>query len=199
MNFIKKNIQILSVLLTVLLIASCSNEESMNNSEEIQKELSLISPDGKKIANSQGELINLYLDNVGITKSDNDIEIIDIRYSNSDNYSFGVVDLSVGENLSSMLVLLDISDNYTVLSDSDGLRFVEKGNFSLDGIPSENILKSNTQKSLGFSEVVYVCNGGCCGWSQTGDDAYNCGCPAVVSTSLTLTTSDGCAIQVIEK
>jgi hypothetical protein len=197
----KKINVILKMLVAVFftsILFSCSNDNDEQLEIQEFKNWSLISPNGKKLAESEEDLINLFSEKVGISQSVSEFKIIDIRYTEKIDYSFGVVDIKLNEELKSMLIILDVDKSTKILSDRDGIKFVQTNNINIDNVDKSSILSVNDNKSRASlsPDTTFVCNGGCCTFSQTGPDSYNCGCPVppTPSTSLTLTTSDGCAV-----
>lgn len=191
----------LTVVFLTTILLSCTHDRDEQLEIHDFKNLSLISPQGKILADSEQDLIKLFSNKIGISKSLSEFKIVDIRYTENNHYSFGVVDIDFNDELKSMLIVLDLDKSTKVLSDKDGIKFVQANNVNIDDVDERSILSINNSKSSASisPDATFVCNGGCCTFSQTGPDSYNCGCPIppTASTNLTLTTSDGCKIQVL--
>ncbi|MFT5617470.1 MAG: hypothetical protein ACI85I_000693 [Arenicella sp.] len=200
-TFSIKKLSIYLVLgIAILVNYSCEKGAFEEESLVVDPSVSLISPQGKQLATSHKELIDMYKATGESKKDANRIDITEIRYAETADYSFGVVDMQVDGNLNSMLVIMEVSKGVSVLSDGNGIRFVKIDNGDLEGIDSKSVLQIEDSDLISPSNEIqgktkYICNGDCCGWSSAGDDAYNCGCPS--TTSLILTTSDDCKIQVV--
>ena len=196
----KKYFFVVLTALVTMIIVSCKTD---NNEGLTPDNLLLVSPYGKIIAKSETELINILVNNSNNVSRNDKIKIKNIRYEENDKFSIGIVNFDVNSENKSLLIPIEISDNIVILLDDENIYFEEVTEKNTSLINGKNIISSNTMKRFQASlpppplplVVAYVCNGGCCGWSNLGLGHYNCGCN---QASIILTTSDGCGIEVID-
>lgn len=191
-----KNIfKITAILLLSIIVLSCSEESELQTNEELafsEFEFSLISPNGKKLANNEEDLFSLISKETGKSINNETVTINDIKYSENDVSSVAIVDFELNEEFNSMLVILDLNKKFMSIYDNNDLYFVEKS-IKNESLKAKDVITVNMSKTALIGGSTLVCNGGCCGWSTPAENHFHCGCPA----SVILTTSDGCKIQML--
>ena len=197
-----KRTSIYSILIGLISITffACSSETSQETNQEAA-EFDLFSPSGKILANDSNELIQLIANNSEQVQA-SDIVLEQISYSENEKYSIAIVNFISSDDNFSALIPIEINDDYMQLVDQKNVRFVKNigsEQFVFEDNADVLKVKPTTTTSAQTRGTVLVCNGGCCGWSQPEPDHYNCGCDGSRSArNTTVSTSDGCRIQVIE-
>jgi hypothetical protein len=106
-----------------------------------------------------------------------------------------------------MLVVFSEKGSHNFLQDSNNLYVISDNSKPSNEKLTEGVLNI-TNSYAGKNALhpllrgTFVCNGGCCGWSNPSPNAYHCGCPAGKPAGpdpdpIIFTTSDGCAIQYL--
>lgn len=177
------------ILLPAFVCMLALNCQSETDAIENEIDLKLKSPSGKELARDINELTD-------IIKSSTDRSISNIIFENIDyiekeNYTLGIVNYYEDDNFFSFLKVIDLDENYILLKDKKGLQIVKSNS-------SENNVKDTKSLYYFASRGSASCIGGeCCTWEEINPDQFNCGCPDdPTSTSVIVTTSDGCKIEL---
>lgn len=188
---------VFSVFGLTQLFMSCSDDNSTMRSASQTDNLKLISPKGKILASKTDELRDMIIKNSDLKVFKDDIDFESINYAENEKGSLAIISFTVEGATKSMLVPLEIKDGYSIMSDNDNLFIIKNDNSTKQKFNHDHAiyLDDDVKMSQNYaSRTAYVCNGGCCGWVNMGNDHYHCGCPAA---KLVLTTGGNCQIEVI--
>ncbi|WCO02379.1 flagellar basal-body rod protein FlgG [Psychroserpens ponticola] len=180
----KKFIRLSTMLLVVtVFVVSCQSD---TNDIDNNTNLKLISPKGNILAKNLNDLENI----VKSTSKNqiNNIVFQNIKYIEKQKYTLGVINYYEDDKFVSLLKVIEIDKDYILLKDKHSVQIV-KGNSNIDDKSTITYIVNRGSAS---------CSGGnCCQWKETGSDRYNCGCPPTdPSTSVIITTSDGCEVEL---
>lgn len=194
---LKISLLVFSILGFTILLQSCSEDNSTEQIANQTDNFNLISPNGKILANKTDDLKEMILRNSEIQVPKDEINFESINYVENEKATLAIISFIIDNENKSMLVPLEINDGYSLLIDNENLIIKKNDNFEKQNFNIEDaiFLEDDINKSENYaSRTAYVCNGGCCGWADMGNDHYHCGCP---SAKLILTTGGNCQIQVI--
>lgn len=184
-------IRLFILFLGCIFISSCQSDVDVLKDNT---RLNLKSPNSKVLANDLDDLLN-FIKSTSTKKiaSTDDIVLQNIKYFEDTHYSFGVIDYQVNGKFNSLLKIIELEEDYIVLSDKHSIQLV-KNNSSTKSNTSNVKDKSVIYHKFGGGGQ-YNCQGGnCCSWAIVGEGRFNCGCAN--PTSIILTTSDGCEIEI---
>jgi hypothetical protein len=191
-------------------LISCDTEGDILDVENTEiKSLELKSPMGHQLVESEEELKNLFISKFDLSEknlTNQDVIIEKISYLDEDLYSIAFIDVNYNYELFKMMTVFSQKVELTFLHDDKNLIIIESSVVSPSNFDSESILTIKPSKSK-FEKLyrsTFVCNGGCCEWSQPGPNAFHCGCGGIAGggaspdpAPIEFTTSDGCVIQYL--
>lgn len=161
--------------LTLSLFFSCETEneiKEVENMESVQT-TALKSPNGNILVSSEYELKELYLlkTKQSNIKDKNTISIQEIAYDEKESYSIAFVDLLDNGAIKKMLIVFSEKGSHNFFQDSNNLYVVPDKNKPSQEEPTEGVLKIknlNAEKNPSHPLLrgTFVCNSGCCGWSN---------------------------------
>lgn len=195
--------------LMLSLCVSCETENEIKEVANIESQKALRSPNGDILVSSEDELVELYLLRTKQTeiKDKNTINIQEISYDEKESYSIAFIDLLDNGTMKKMLVVFSEKVSHNFFQDSNNLYIIPDNKKPSNEKSTEGVLNitnfyagKNTLHPM--LRGTFVCNGGCCEWSNPSPNAYHCGCPAAKPAGpdpdpIIFTSSDGCEIQYL--
>ena len=119
------------------------------------------------------------------------MSLVEDRLYETDYYKVLVLDLESDNSNTSVLIVIETSNDYATLIDSKSIRFVKIS----DGLNIFGDIDDSVDETPGEinAKVTLLCKGSCCLWMQMSADHFRCDCLNAIDIS----TGLGCTIHIV--
>lgn len=189
-----KRVFYLSMVILIGVYAFISCENKTENEAIASENLELSSPKGKVLAKNKASLREFIVNDLKDESKIDDITVEKVSYFEDEISSFGMVNYTNKGELTSMLVLLELDENYSIFSDKNNV-FIKKNKKTTKVSSKKNAFVMNRKASSKRNSIVYHCRGkNCCKWSKPNSNHMHCGCDD--QSALVITTGEGCEVHI---
>lgn len=161
----------------VMFTQSCDkNTAPQEVVQQLDKEGALIAPSGLVLANSHDELKERFLASQDLTVSLDQVELKNVAYHESEDASLAVANFLIEGEPASALIPLSVDAKKGLYNDGEQVyvKDLDVADKNLVVAGGEDLAK---RVDGAARDIIAVCSGSCrCGWSQSGENSYNCGC-----------------------